>query len=259
MVAASSDAEKVKRTRAALAASGGEAHQLDVRDRAAFRELVRDVGSARGRVDYLFNNAGIAVLGEARDHTDQDWDDLLDVNLRGVVNGVCAVYPRMIEQGAGHIVNMASLGGIVATPFNSGYTATKFGIVGLSQALRFEAARYGVRVSVVCPAYVETGMAQSSRCRHLDRESVLREVPTRGDTAENCALAVLRGVAKNKDVITPHAASALVFVHRHMPWITRLMMRKLNGTAARLRDSYEPDCAAPSRARIAQPSDAAAG
>lgn len=239
VIAASSDPAKVDRARVSLAPSGGEARQLDVRDRAAFRALVDSVVATFGRVDYLFNNAGIAVLGEARDHTDEDWDDLLDVNLRGVVNGVCAVYPRMIDQGSGHIVNMSSLGGLVATPFNAGYSATKFGVVGLSQALRFEAARYGVRVSVVCPAYIETPLAQTSRCRHLDRARVLREIPTPGETAGRCAEAVLRGVARNRGVITPHAASALAFVHRYTPWITSLMMRRFAGTVARIRDAYD--------------------
>jgi NAD(P)-dependent dehydrogenase (short-subunit alcohol dehydrogenase family) len=239
VIAASSNPARVRRAGEALAPFGGEARQLDVRDRAAFRALVDTVVVAFGRVDYLFNNAGIAVLGEARDHTDEDWDDLLDVNLRGVVNGVCAVYPRMIDQGTGHIVNMSSLGGLVATPFNAGYTASKFGVVGLSQALRFEAARYGVRVSVVCPAYVETPLAQTSRCRHLDRARVLSEVPTPGETAERCAEAVLVGVARNRGMITPHAASAVAFVHRYIPWITSLMMRRLTGTVARIRDAYE--------------------
>jgi short-subunit dehydrogenase len=161
------------------------------------------------------------------------------VNLRGVVNGVCAVYPRMIDQGSGHIVNMSSLGGLLATPFNAGYTATKFGVVGLSQALRFEAARYGVRVSVVCPAYVQTPLAQTTRCRHIDRARVLREVPSFGDTAEHCAEAVLRGVSRNRGMITPHAASALAFVHRFTPWITSLMMRRFAGNASRIRDACD--------------------
>ena len=189
VVAASSDAEKVKRTRAALEASGGEAHQLDVRDRAAFRELVRDVGSARGRVDYLFNNAGIAVLGEARDHTDQDWDDLLDVNLRGVVNGVCAVYPRMIEQGAGHIVNMASLGGIVATPFNSGYTATKFAVRAVSEGLRQEAGDK-LRVTVISPGIVQTNFADG-----VTSAEVKAQLEVTRDRMAMPAVAVARAVA----------------------------------------------------------------
>ena len=236
VIAASSDPAKVDRARECLAPSGGEARQLDVRDRTAFRALVDSVGATFGRIDYLFNNAGISVLGEARDHTDEDWDDLLDVNLRGVVNGVCAVYPRMIDQGSGHIVNTSSLGGLLATPFSVGYAASKFGVVGLSQALRFEAARYGVRVSVVCPAYVETPLAQTSRCRHLDRAMVLREVPKFGETAERCAEAILKGVARNQGMITPHAASALAFVHRYAPWLTTLMMRRFAGTVARIRD-----------------------
>jgi hypothetical protein len=94
-------------------------------------------------------------------------------------------------------------------------------------------------VSVVCPAYIETPLAQTSRCRHLDRARVLREIPTPGETAGRCAEAVLRGVARNRAVITPHAASALAFVHRYTPWITSLMMRRLAGTVARIRDAYD--------------------
>jgi NAD(P)-dependent dehydrogenase (short-subunit alcohol dehydrogenase family) len=245
VVVASSDPEKVKRAGASLADLGVSARQLDVRDRAAFRRLVNEVASACGRVDLLINSAGIAVLGEVRDHTDQDWDDLVDINLRGVINGVSAVYPLMIEQGSGQIVNVSSVGGFVATPFNAGYTATKFAVVGFSEALRLEAARYGVRVNVVCPAQVDTPMAVATRCRHIDREQLLRKVPSPVASAESCAQAVLRGVIKNRARITPHAASALALIHRLAPWITRLMMRRLTRTAAQLRDAYsdgeEPD------------------
>jgi NAD(P)-dependent dehydrogenase (short-subunit alcohol dehydrogenase family) len=241
VVVASSDATKVERAGASLATLGVSARRLDVRDRAAFRTLVEGVASTQGRVDYLFNSAGIAVLGEVRDHTDEDWDDLVDVNLRGVVNGIGAVYPRMIEQRSGHIVNVSSVGGFLATPFSAGYTATKFAVVGLSEALRLEAVRYGVHVSVVCPAQVDTPMAGTSRCRHLDREQLLRSMPTAAISAERCARSILRGVAKNRALITPHAASALAFAHRYAPWITRGMMRRVTETAARLRDAYGDD------------------
>src|SRR5579871_217126 len=104
--------------------SGGRAHpaELDVRDAAAFRRVALDVRRKAGRIDYLFNNAGIGVAGEIAGYTQADWDDVVDVNLRGVTHGIQAVYPAMIGQGSGHIVNTASMAGLVATSEAGSYT-----------------------------------------------------------------------------------------------------------------------------------------
>ena len=109
-----------------------------------------------GRIDYLFNNAGIGVGGEVDSYTLDDWNDVFDVNLRGVVHGIQAVYPIMIQQHSGHIVNTASMAGLVATPGPASYTATKHAVVAISKALRVEAERHGVQVSVLCPGAIRT-------------------------------------------------------------------------------------------------------
>ena len=166
------------------------------------------------------------------------FDDLIDVNLRGVIHGVCAVYPHMVARRSGHIVNVASLGGLIGTPFGAGYTATKFGVVGLSQALRYEAERHGVRVSVACPAVVDTPMAENSRFRHIDRKLFLQGSPSPRDSSEHCAEVILRAVEKDHALVTPHAASVLAFLHRYMPWTTHKLMRRMAKRAAGLRDAY---------------------
>ncbi len=132
------------------------AEALDVTDFPAINHLVQHVFQTEGRLDYIFNNAGIGILGEARLFELEDWYRVLDVNLRGVVHGVQAVYPLMVRQGFGHIVNTASLAGLFPYPLLVGYCATKHAVVGLSTALRLEAAPAGVHVSVLCPGPVRT-------------------------------------------------------------------------------------------------------
>ncbi len=137
--------------------------ELDVRDAEGFRSVVDDATAAAGRLDYLFNNAGIGVGAEMATYETADWDDVIDVNLRGVAHGILAAYPRMIEQGSGHIVNTASMAGLIAGAFQGSYTATKHAVVGLSKSLRLEAEPYGVRVSVLCPGVIRTPILRGGR------------------------------------------------------------------------------------------------
>lgn len=136
----------------------GQAHaiELDVRDFPAFEGVVAEVVQRCGQIDYLFNNAGIAISGEADSYTLDDWYDVLDVNLRGVVNGIQATYPLMIGQHGGHIVNTASFAGLVTSAGSVSYAATKHAVVALSNTLRLEAERHGVRVSALCPGVIRT-------------------------------------------------------------------------------------------------------
>ncbi len=133
-----------------------EVYELDVRDRAAFADVARRLKQEQGSIDMLFNNAGIGVGAPVAEHTSDDWDHVLDVNLRGVVHGIEAVYPIMIEQGSGHIVNPPSVAGLLAIPGEGSYAASKHAVVGLSKTLRIEAAEHGVRVSVFCPGPIRT-------------------------------------------------------------------------------------------------------
>ena len=137
---------------------GGQASavELDVTDFAAVDQLVRATAQDQGRLDYMFNNAGIAIGGEVRLCQIEDWDSVLNVNLHGVVNGVQAAYPVMLSQGCGHIVNTASMAGLLPMPAAVSYATTKHAVVGLSKSLRVEAASYGVRVSVLCPGFIRT-------------------------------------------------------------------------------------------------------
>src|SRR5688572_22607934 len=139
-----------------VAGGGARAVALDVADAAAFDALAADTVKRHGAIDYLFNNAGLAVGGDMRDIALADWKRIIDVNLIGVLNGVRAAYPYMTERRSGHIVNTASIAGLVPFPPLTPYCMTKYAVVGLSTALRAEAAALGVRVSVVCPGFIQS-------------------------------------------------------------------------------------------------------
>jgi NAD(P)-dependent dehydrogenase (short-subunit alcohol dehydrogenase family) len=138
--------------------SGGKAKavKIDVVDFSAMEQLVQKTVKRTGRLDYMFNNAGIVFGGSVNLYSIEDWNQVIDVNLRGVINGIQAAYKIMMEQGFGHIVNTASMAAFMVGPGNVAYTTTKYAVVGLSKSLRAEAAHRGVRVSVICPGVIRT-------------------------------------------------------------------------------------------------------
>lgn len=164
------NAEKVSQAAEALGPKA-RASALDVRDAAAVRELIEGVARESGRIDYLFNNAGIGVSGEVQELGVEHFDRIIDVNIRGVVNGIVAAYPLMVKQRSGHIVNTASMAGLTPVPLVVPYAMTKHAVVGLSTSLRLEAEHYGVRVSVLCPSAIETPLLDAGNPSDLQGPS----------------------------------------------------------------------------------------
>jgi NADP-dependent 3-hydroxy acid dehydrogenase YdfG len=220
-----------------LRSGGGKAHatELDVRDYPSFERAISDVVQHSGRIDYLFNNAGIGVSGEADSFTLDDWTDVFDVNLRGVVHGIQAVYPIMIRQCSGHIVNTASMAGLVTTPGAASYTATKHAVVAISKTLRVEAKCHGVQVSVLCPGAVRTPILTGGKYGRINLTDVNDEKllgfweafrPLAPEVFAKRALrAVLRGDAI---IVVPAWWKALWYLERLSP---ELSMRAAEGIA----------------------------
>ena len=173
---------------------------LDVRDFNAVKKMVDDTAAEHGRLDYMFNNAGVAVMGEARYFEYDDWKRVIDINLYGVVNGVAAAYPLMVKQGFGHIVNTASLAGIIPTPVEASYVASKYAVVGLSNSLRIEGEALGVKVSVVCPGLIDTPIQDTAKLIRVNKQKLMAIAP-KSMPADECAREVLAGVEKNKALI----------------------------------------------------------
>jgi len=210
VVACDISAERVELTQKEVEAAGGriEGIALDVTCADAVAEVVRAAYARHGRIDYIFNNAGIAVGGEVRDVELEDWQNVLKVNLDGVVHGVVAAYPIMVEQGFGHIINTASIEGLAPFASTVSYVASKHAVVGLSTSLRVEGADLGVKVSAVCPGYIKTRIFEDSKFVGMDVDREIEEAPSWfGITPDQCAQRVLRGVERNRAIIpvTPFA------------------------------------------------------
>jgi NAD(P)-dependent dehydrogenase (short-subunit alcohol dehydrogenase family) len=201
-----------------VAGGGARAVTLDVSDPAAVTEAIRDCAKRHGRIDYLFNNAGIAVGGDFRDIAEDDLRRIVDINLWGVINGIRAAYPLMVQQRGGHIVNTASLAGLVPFAPVAPYALTKHAVVGLTESLRAEAHRLGVRFTAICPGFIQTNIYANSRMAGLPEGAVKDLTVVAPMDVQDAARRILKGVARNKAlVVFPFSAWLLWWVYRLSP------------------------------------------
>jgi NAD(P)-dependent dehydrogenase (short-subunit alcohol dehydrogenase family) len=215
VVCADLDLDAAEKTVASVTGPGtARAVLLDVTSAADVAALVSDVAAEHGSLDLMFNNAGISIGGETQELTLDHWDSIIDVNIRGVVHGVHAAYPVMVAQlpvdgVRGHIVNTASMGGLMAAGLLTSYVMTKHAVVGLSLALRSEAAAFGVGVTAVCPSAVDTPILDKGAVgRFHGRDYFLKGQGVRRPLDPDVLAAqVLEAVADNKAIlVTPRTA-----------------------------------------------------
>jgi len=228
---------------ARIGGNGGraEGRGLDVREAEAVASLVAEVFERHGRLDYLFNNAGIAVGGEVADLRLEDWRDAVEVNLMGVVHGVQAAWPRLVAQGFGHVVNTASMAAFLPTAMAVPYGTTKSAVLGLSLALRLEGEPRGLRVSALCPGVIRTAILDGGRHGRLrnfipkDALAAMNE-RLRPMDADLFARRALDDVARNRDVIVHPAGWRVVrLLQRAAPWLLRALSRRAYAQVRQLR------------------------
>jgi NAD(P)-dependent dehydrogenase (short-subunit alcohol dehydrogenase family) len=193
--------------------------RLDVTDEPAVKALLERVALEHGRLDYLFNNAGIVVGGDFEHMDAARWKKIIDINLWGVIHGTQHGYALMLRQGQGHIVNTSSTAGVSPVAKSTAYAATKHAVVGLSTSLREEARRHGVRVSVVIPGLVDTNIfSTATNLRGHDYDAAIKRVPLRKISPRQAARAILAGVAGNRQyIVFPAYNRAIVGLSRLMP------------------------------------------
>jgi NAD(P)-dependent dehydrogenase (short-subunit alcohol dehydrogenase family) len=144
----------------ALAAEvdGSKAYQADVSSADAMTNVCAQVAKDFGGLHAAVNNAGIGFLNTLLDTEPEDWQAMMNVNLTGVNNSLRAELPYLLDNGGGHIVNMASMAGVVTEHAQCSYTAAKHGVVGLTKSVAFDYGRQGIRCNAVCPSMVKTPM-----------------------------------------------------------------------------------------------------
>lgn len=208
--------------------AGGRAAAVrtDVRDPDAMDALIQRVVS-EGPIDYMFNNAGVIMFGEFIDMEYEDWRHFIDSDLMSVVYGTKCAYQVMIGQGHGHIVNVASIFGCFPFALGTGYTAVKQAVVGLTMALRPEAADLNVKVSVACPGTVDTNVRKTYKIINGDRDKfnsfIKKQLPP-----EKAAMYIIKGVEKNKALIAfPASESFLWLLYKLSPSLNVWWQRKL--------------------------------
>ena len=212
-------------------------YEVDVREYETIQNVIKETFDTYGRLDYMFNNAGVSVAGPMDVFEVDDFDYILDVNLRGVTNGVHAAYRVMKEQGFGHIVNTSSVAGIL--PFGeqvTNYGTSKFALVGLSHNLRIEGARHGVRVSVICPGAVDTPILKGGGEFGIDRSQIPPEKLDEFQAKQHLmdpnkfATKVLKQLARNKaTIIIPGWPWKMIwFLQRLSPSLGLYLAGKIN-------------------------------
>ncbi len=209
---------------ARVTAAGGEARVVptDVGDAAAVRALVDGTVEAWGRLDVLVSNAGVGLLATVDETTPEEFERLVRVNYLAVVQGILAALPHMRRQGGGHLVNVASVVGKRASPFRAAYVASKFALVGFSEALRMELRGTGIDVTCVCPIGTAT--------EFHDVEPNRLGVPGRGgpiQSPEHVARAILRALRRPRAEVHPYPPARLMFLANAVApgLVDRLLMR----------------------------------
>jgi NAD(P)-dependent dehydrogenase (short-subunit alcohol dehydrogenase family) len=210
VVVADINAQNAQRVAAAIG-SQATASTVNVAIEPDVTRLVEDTAAAHGRLDYMFNNAGFAIGGDARDLTLEHWRRVLDVDLYGVLYGMHAAYQVMARQGFGHIVNTSSAAAFFPAPGNAPYCTAKHALVGLSLSLRLEGADLGVKVSCVCPGFVRTNVYQNAEVVGMTLPADMTREQAAGAPAKmmepaRAAQVILDGVARNRAMIVFPAA-----------------------------------------------------
>ena len=177
---------------------------LDVTNYESVEKLLTEIYQEFGRIDYLFNNAGIAMYGELYDLTMENWKEIMDVNLWGVINGTQVGYKLMKQQGFGHIVNTSSAAGLGPSPGSSAYATSKHAVIGLTTSLHYEAEAFGIKVSALCPTFVDTPIFEKAKAVNINKTVMTNQLKKQKMMSpEKLAKIALKGIHKNKPIICP--------------------------------------------------------
>ena len=232
------DAEGLETTVADVRALGAEvvAHRaLDISDFDEVSRFAADIHAIHPAMDVVMNIAGVSAWGTVDRLSHDHWRSMVDINLMGPIHVIESFLPPMVQaRRGGHLVNVSSVAGLVALPWHAAYSASKYGLRGLSEVLRFDLARHRIGVSVVVPGAVKTPLVQTVQIAGVDRDHPDVQKWTNRFTGhavspEHVADRILRGVARNRYLIyTSPDIRALYLFKRAAWWPYSVAMRHVN-------------------------------
>ncbi|MFI0448306.1 SDR family oxidoreductase [Actinomadura sp. 6N118] len=245
------DADGLEETAGAIRSTGANvvlAEPVDVTDHADVLRLAERVHAQVGSVDVVMNVAGVSAWGTVDRLAHRHWRRMVDVNLMGPIHVIEAFVPPMIDAGrGGHLVNVSSAAGLFGLPWHAAYSASKFGLRGVSEVLRFDLRRHRIGVSLVCPGGIDTPLVNSVDIVGIDREAprarrAIALFRKRAVSPDQAARALVRGVERDKYLIfTSGDIRCVYLVQRHVPAVYNLIMRALNTAMTRYLDPPEKD------------------
>lgn len=204
---------------------------VDVTDAASVERLVGHAVTLHGRLDYMFNNAGIAAGGEFQDVSADTIRRVVEIDLLGAAYGTLSAYRQMVQQRGGHIVNIASMLALFPNPLSAAYVAAKHGLSGLTQSVSAEATMYGVSLTLVCPGYIATNLFKAGTFEgSLRSDNIVERIPFRLMDVDTAVARTLEAVLAGRSIaVFPFYGRVLWWIHRLSPWLMagllRLMMR----------------------------------
>lgn len=209
---------------------GGELYVVDVSNADAMQNLADRIHHKVDALDVLINNAGIGSAGRFLETTLATWDKVIGINLKGVVHGCHVFLPAMVARGTGgHVVNVASMAAYIASPEMPVYAASKYAVLGFSEALRVDMHTHGIGVSAVCPGVINTAIVSATEYEgqmSLARERVIEFYKKRNYPPERVAEAIVRAVQKNIGVLPVSPESwALYYAKRFVPGVMDRALR----------------------------------
>ena len=223
----------------------------DISDFEAVRALATEIHAAHGSMDVVMNVAGIAIWGSIERLRHEQWRRCVEVNLMGPIQVMECFVPEMIRAGrGGYLVNVSSAAGLIGLPWHAAYSASKFGLRGVSEVLRFDLRRHGIGLSLVCPGGVRTGLVDSVEIEGVDRgaprvAALKKHFVRRAITPERAARAILRGIKANRYLVFTSADIwAAHLLQRWCPPLYELVMQKMNDHLQPLGESVTRDLAA---------------
>jgi short-subunit dehydrogenase len=219
---------------------------LDISNYKEVRQFTDAIQGESGPMDLVMNIAGTSIWGAVEMLKLEHWKKMIDINLMGPIHVIECLLPGMVRAGrGGHVVNVSSAAGLIALPWHAAYSASKFGLRGISEVMRYDLRRHGIGVSVVCPGAVKTPLVGTALILGIDRthpeaRKFIKQFEGMAVTPERVAEKIIRGVRKNRFLVTTSSDIKIIyFIKRKLFFLYHIIMIAMNKMMVRVMEKIQ--------------------